>query len=372
MKGIRGGMALLICGGLLMSSLAALPAQAQQGKVGIEAIDSKNSPVVEIARKRRGAVVQVINVFETWDPASRQLVQQDQNFGSGVYIDERGYVATNYHVVENATRIDVQLEDGTRIEARLAGADSETDLALVKLTDPLDCEPMPMGDSDALQVGELAVAIGNPGSASHVLSGTVTVGVISAAGRQNVNAGNFRRQVNLIQTDAAINYGSSGGALLNAQGEMVGMTTLKMTGNYAGVSYEGLGFAIPSNTVKSIVRQLIEHGKVLRPRMGVTIIGDFNGPDEPIGGYPPAGPQIGAVENGGPAHMAGVQPYDIITHVDGVRVKTYSAMTVEMDKKQAGDEVMLSLYRAFDPISGQMLGKGEAIEITLELKILDE
>ena len=139
-----------------------------------------------------------------------------------------------------------------------------------------------------------------------------------------------------------------------------------------GFSDELSGFAIPVDIVKPVVAQLIEHGKVLRPRMGVTIIGDFNGPDEPVGGYPPAGPQVGAVEPDSPAHQAGVQAYDIITHVDGVRVKTYSAMSNELNKKQAGEAVSLSLYRAFDPVSGNRLAKGQALEVSLELKILDE
>lgn len=374
MAGIKGGIALIISGGLMLGALAGAPAWAEQAgpKVGIEAIDSKDSPVVEIARRSRPAVVQVINVFETWDPASRQLITRDQVFGSGVYIDGRGYVVTNYHVVENASQIDVCLEDGSRFPVKLAGADSETDLALLQLDAPLDCDPVPMGDSSALQVGELAVAIGNPAAASHTLNGTVTVGIISAAGPQEVNVGNFRRRVEVVQTDAALNYGSSGGALLNAQGELVGIPTLEMTGNYVGFSDELSGFAIPVDIVKPVVAQLIEHGKVLRPRMGVTIIGDFNGPDEPVGGYPPAGPQVGAVETGGPAHQAGIQAYDIITHVDGVRVKTYSAMSNELNKKQAGEAVSLSLYRAFDPVSGNRLSKGQALEVSLELKILDE
>lgn len=370
----KGVMAIVVCAGLTFGALWEAPvwAQGEQIKIGIEAIDSKESPVVGIAQKVRPAVVQVINVFETWNPSARRLVTQDQGFGSGVYIDDRGYVVTNYHVVENASRIDVRLEDGSRFEAQVVGVDSTTDLAVIKLETPLDCEPVVMGDSDALQIGELAVAIGNPAAANTLLNGTVTVGVISMAGLQNVNVGNFKRQVDVLQTDAAINYGSSGGALLNAQGELVGISTLKMTGNYVGFSNENSGFAIPVNTVKPIVEQLIEHGKVLRPRMGVTIIGDFNGPDEPIGGYPPAGPQIGAVELGGPAQQAGIQPYDIITHVEGIRVKTYSDMMNVIAEKQAGDTISLSLYRAFDPASGRMLEKGETVEASLELKILDE
>ncbi len=337
-------------------------------------IYSADNPIPQIAARVRPAVAQIIAEKEVWS-ADYGVWTEPLGSGSGVYIDERGYIVTNYHVVEGADIVTVQLLDGTEIEVEQVLSDESTDLALLKVDPdamPEDVEPVPMGDSDELMVGELAIVIGNPGALSDVYPGTVTAGIISGLERENVNAGNFSRTVNVIQMDAPINGGNSGGALLNGRGELVGIPTLKIDMTYYGRSIEGMGFAIPVNLVKDVVASLIEYGKVLRPRMGVSIA-NFSGPDEPIGRNPPAGIQVMSVEEGTPAEEAGVVKYDIITHVNGVRVKNYTQMNTHIDRYMAGDIITLTVYRCYDPVSAQLMELKERkfIDLTVELKLID-
>ena len=297
-------------------------------------------------------------------------------YGSGTYFraldgSEGGYVLTNNHVIENGERVEILWLDGTRMEAEVVGADDGTDLAVLKFNDPAPegAHPVPLGDSDALQIGELAVVIGNPGTGDGVLFGTVTAGIVSGLGREEINANNFSRAVSVIQIDAAINGGNSGGAMLNAKGELVGVPTLKMSYSSASV-YEGLGFCVPINTAKDVIEDLIEHGKVIRPRMGVGVQ-DFDGPDEAMRSWPPAGIQITMIEEGSPAEKAELQQGDIITEVDGVRVRTYTELTAEIDKHEAGDVITLRIYRYYDE-NGRVLSEYETFEAEVELEIIDE
>ncbi len=335
-------------------------------------IYSKDNPVPEIAARVRPAVVQIITEKEVWS-AEYGVWTEPLGSGSGVYIDERGYIVTNYHVVDGADIVTVQLLDGTEIEVEEVLTDESTDIALVKVAAmPEGVLPVPMGDSDQLTIGELAIAIGNPGALSDVYPGTVTAGIVSGLERENVNAGNFSRAVNVIQTDAPINGGNSGGALLNGRGELVGIPTLKIDMTYYGRSIEGMAFAIPVNLVKDVTASLIEHGKVLRPRMGVSIA-DFSGPEEPLAKNPPAGIQVLEVEEGTPAEEAGVVKYDIITHVNGVRVKNYTQMNTHIDRHMAGDTITLTVYRCYDPVSTQLMDMKdrEWIDLNVELKLID-
>ncbi len=353
---------------LLVAALAgALTAQAASGTPH-SAIYSSENPIPAIAERVRPAVVQVINVVQSWSQRDGAM-SEDQAFGSGVYFDERGYIITNYHVVEGADLIDVKLLGGERIPAALVGYDDGTDIAVLKVEDAIDATPVPFGDSDAIQIGELAIAIGNPGATDSVLFGTVTAGIISAVNRVDIDAGNFTRSVPVIQTDAAINTGNSGGALLNARGELIGIPTLKIMYDTTTV-FEGLGFAVPSNTVEPLIRQIIETGRVVRPRMGV-VVQDFDGPDEPLSRFPPAGAQVVSLEPGGPADRAGVRLYDIVTGVNGLRVKTINQLTGEIDRHQAGDQVTLDVYRAYDPDTGEMLRQPESLTVTVRLELID-
>ena len=340
---------------------------AQAASTPYSVVYSSENPIPEIAKNVRPAVVQVINILESWNPKDGPL-SEDQAYGSGVYFDARGYVITNFHVVEGADLIDVKLLSGDRLAATLVGYDDGTDIAVLKVEDRIDAAPVPFGDSDQLAIGDLAVAIGNPG-ADAVLFGTVTAGIISGINRADIDAGNFTRSVPVIQTDAAINTGNSGGALLNAKGELIGIPTLKIMYDSTTV-FEGLGFAIPINTIKPLIAQLIDTGRVVRPRMGI-VVEDFDGPDEPLSKFPPIGARIVSVEPGSPADKGGVLRYDIVTRVNDKRVKSINDVTAEVDRHQEGDEVTLEIYRAFDPVTGEMRSKAETLTLVIRLELID-
>ena len=203
--------------------------------------------------------------------------------------------------------------------------------------------PVSIGSSSDLIVGSTAIAIGNPGG-EH-LANTVTQGIISALERSEVYSTNTTRGVAYIQHDAAINSGNSGGGLFNYKGELIGINTLKYGGSgYSSVTFEGLGFAIPVDTVYPIAMQLIEKGEVIRPQMGVTVT-DIEGPNEPMSNYAPASVCINSVEADSPAARAGLQQYDFIYAVNGERVKTFRELTGILDHFQAGDTVTLTIVR---------------------------
>ena len=259
--------------------------------------------------------------------------------------------------------------DGTEMETEVVGVDNGTDIAVLRFSEtaPAGATPVPMGDSDSLQIGELAIVIGNPGAGENVLYGTVTAGIISGLERDEIDAGNFSRSVSVIQTDAAINSGNSGGALLNSSGELMGIPTLKMSYSASSV-YEGLGFCVPINTVKDLVTEIIETGKVTRPMLGVGVA-DFDGPDEPMRSYPPIGVMVRQVVEGSSAEEQGLQMYDVITEIDGVRIKSYSELTAELDKHEVGDKVQLKVYRYYDK-NGNELDNYEEHTFEIELRAL--
>ena len=202
-----------------------------------------------------------------------------------------------------------------------------------------------------------------------MLFGTVTAGIISGLEREGVSAqGSFTRPVSTIQVDAAINTGNSGGALLNAQGELVGIPTLKMTASYTTI-YEGLGFCIPINTAKDIIEQLIENGEVVRPRLGVTVVAQ-DGPDEPMRNFAPAGVRVENVEEGTPADEAGLQRYDIITEINGTRVYSNDELIAVIDQFSEGDTVELTICRYYSE-NGTPLAQYEEFTAEVELKIID-
>lgn len=366
-----------VVGGAMGSFIFARNAAAEEsGTVGYEAIFTSANPVPEIAANVRPSVVQVIASGETWQSGSRDVSAQDIGSGSGTYIrtledGKGGYVLTNNHVIEDGEKYRILWLDGTEMEAELVGADSGTDIAVLKFTEeaPAGAVPVVMGDSDGLQIGELAIVIGNPGAGGNVLFGTVSAGIISGLERNEISAGNFSRSVSVIQTDAAINFGNSGGALLNSRGELVGVPTLKISASYSAV-YEGLGFCVPINTVKPLIEQIISTGKVTRPMLGVGV-SDFDGPDEPIRSHPPIGVMVKNVVEGSSAEEEGVQIYDVITEIDGVRITSYNELTAEVDKHQIGDRVELKVYRYYDE-NGKKLDKYEELTFSVELRALED
>ena len=373
-------LALALCigfaGGALLTKKPAAVAETADATVGYEAVYSSDNPVPEIAANVRPSVVQVITSAATWDQRTREVSTEEIGYGSGTYFraldeGEGGYILTNNHVVDEGETYQIEWLDGTIMDATLVGADEGTDIAVLQFNEPAPegATPVPLGDSDALQIGELAIVIGNPGSGTEVLFGTVTAGIISGLEREGVSAqGSFNRPVSTIQVDAAINTGNSGGALLNAQGELVGIPTLKMTASYTTI-YEGLGFCIPINTAKDIIEQLIENGEVVRPRLGVTVVAQ-DGPDEPMRNFPPAGVRIENVEEGTPADEAGLQRYDIITEINGVRVYTNDDLIGQIDQYSEGDTVELTICRYYSE-SGTPLAQYEVFTAEVELKIID-
>lgn len=380
LKKVSVFLALALCigfaGGALLTKKPAAVAETADATVGYEAVYSSENPIPEIAANVRPSVVQVITSAATWDQRSREVSTEEIGYGSGTYFraldeGEGGYILTNNHVVDEGETYQIEWLDGTIMDATLVGADEGTDIAVLQFNEPAPegATPVPLGDSDALQIGELAIVIGNPGSGTEVLFGTVTAGIISGLEREGVSAqGSFNRPVSTIQVDAAINTGNSGGALLNAQGELVGIPTLKMTASYTTI-YEGLGFCIPINTVKDIIEQLIENGEVVRPRLGVTVVAQ-DGPDEPMRNYPPAGVRIENVEEGSPADEAGLQTYDIITEINGVRVYTNDELIAQIDQYAAGDTVELTICRYYSE-NGTRLAQYEVFTANVELEIID-
>lgn len=329
-----------VVGGFAMGSNMKTSAQAESAPAA--ETSSYVSPVQNVAANCIDSVVGVITSVEQWNPSSGSLEGTEAGEGSGVIISADGYIVTNNHVIANGTSYQVRLSDGTVVDATLKGADSSTDLAVLKI-DPVDnMKVAEIGTSADLAIGETVVAIGNPGGT--VLANTVTAGVVSALDR-DVSANNFTRDVKTIQHDAAINPGNSGGALFDADGKLVGINTLKYTGSvYSSTSYEGLGFAIPIDTVMPIVNQLIENGKVLRPQMGV-VVTNWDGPEKVVASWPPLSVRIVSVNEGGPADEAGLKANDFITAIDGVKISSMAELTSELDKHAEGDTVKLTVVR---------------------------
>ena len=306
---------------------------------------SDPSPAVYVAQKNANSVVGVITNTQSWNRSTGEVEETMYSQGSGVVIQEGGYVLTNYHVVEGGDSFQVLLPSGEKAEATLAGSDSSLDLAVLQVTGDAAKQLVPatIGSSSNLIVGSTVVAIGNPGG--EVLANTVTQGIVSALERSDVKGNNTTRNVDYIQHDAAINSGNSGGGLFNYKGELVGINTLKYAGSvYSSVTFEGLGFAIPIDTAYPIAQQLIENGSVVRPQMGVTV-SDYYGPDEPMNNYAPASVCIYSVNEGSPAETAGLKQYDFIYAINGERVTSFRELSTMLDKFSAGDTVTVTVVR---------------------------
>ena len=274
-----------------------------------------------------------------------EVVQQDfwgrevvgHNSGTGVVFDDDGYILTNNHVVEDSTKVTVTLDDGTEIEARLIGADTFTDLAVLKVEENLPS--VPIEDSETLRVGDWVVAIGNalalPGGP------TVTIGVVSAVGR-TISTEDGDYLYNLIQTDAVINPGNSGGPLLTLDGELVGINTAV----YRDSTVEGIGFAIPSEIFVDVSQQLQEDGGVNWPYMGLNL-GDLEPSVAAQLGLPAySGVLIASVGQGTPAAEAGLQAGDVLLSFDGIPTENVqSLLELLRFSYSAGDEVVLAVHR---------------------------
>ncbi len=251
--------------------------------------------------------------------------------GSGVIVDAKGYILTNYHVVAGAEKISIHLFDGRELKGTVRGTDTKTDLAVVHV-EAADLIGATLGDSDKLQVGEWAIAVGSPFG----LEETVTVGVISAKGRSGLGTGTYE---DFIQTDASINPGNSGGPLVNIDGEVIGINAMIIQPG------QGIGFAIPINLAKTIMVELIKTGKVIRPWVGIglqditsELMKFFNLKEK-------AGALISQVYSGSPAEKADLRPGDVVIEVDGVKVINSQDVVREVLKKQVGQKVNFVIFR---------------------------
>jgi len=255
--------------------------------------------------------------------------------GSGVIVDaRRGYVITNHHVIENASEIAVTLKDRRRVRARLVGSDEATDVALLKIeADRLTA--LPLGDSNKLRVGDFVVAIGNPFG----LGQTVTSGIVSALGRSGLKVEGYE---DFIQTDASINPGNSGGALVNFNGELVGMNTAII--GPAGGSV-GIGFAVPISIVRSVVDQLAEHGEVRRGRLGIAIQDLTPDLAETLNVTGDQGAVIAQVEQGSAADRAGLRSGDLVVSVDGKPIHSGTDLRNRIGLVRIGTPVQITFLR---------------------------
>ena len=333
----------LAVGGTFALTGGSRAAIAEATQVDVAAPTEDTSPAIYVAQKNAHSVVGIITSTEGWS-RSTGVQNTPVSQGSGVVIAEGGYVLTNNHVIEDGSAFQVLLPDGDKVDATLVGADSAMDLAVLKVEDQADTlVPVSIGASESLPVGSTVIAIGNPGG--EILANTVTRGIISALERTSMSGSNTTRNVNYIQHDAPINSGNSGGGLFDYQGNLIGINTLKYRGSfYSSGSYEGLGFAIPVETAYPIAQQLIEHGKVIRPQIGVTV-SDQEGPDEPMNDYAPASVCITSISEGSGAEQAGLKQYDFITAVNGERITSTRELTTLLDSYQPGDTVTLTIVR---------------------------
>lgn len=293
---------------------------------------SRNTAVVETAKRVGPAVVGITSEVYDRDIFNRN-VEVGQNVGSGVIFDKKGYIVTNNHVVGNNRQVNVALSDGQVVTGKVIGTDSVTDLAVVKIPGSDKLPVAEFGNSDSLQPGETAVAIGNPLGLE--FRGTVTVGVISALNR---TLDDVEQQIKLIQTDAAINPGNSGGALCTADGKVIGINSAKIA--KAGV--EGMGFAIPINQVKVIVSQLISNGHVTRPYLGLYGIDKTLAARNGISWDHNGGIYVYKIADGSPLDGSDIVRGDYIMQINGKATNSLSELRNVMMNYKPGDKVTIT------------------------------
>lgn len=324
-----------------------------------------NNAIVNIADRANPTVV-TINTTQTVRQQQRSpfslffndpRFDQEQEFlrrglGSGVIVSDDGYIVTNNHVIDNADEIRVTLFDGEELDAEIIGTDPGSDIAVLKV-DSDNLSAITMGDSDEIKVGEMVLAIGSP--LNETLAHTVSMGIISASGRSMVGLNQFE---NYIQTDAAINPGNSGGALINVDGELIGINTA--IASRSGGS-QGIGFAIPVNMVETVMEALITEGRVARGYLGISLGGEVDRTmARALGMNAPKGFVIGDVVEGGPADRAGLVEGDVVVKLDGNDVRSFYDFRVAIASMSPGTEVEIEIFR-----------DGDNQTVTVELGELD-
>ncbi|MGQ5709965.1 S1C family serine protease [Lactobacillus sp. PSON] len=325
----------------------------------------------------KGAVVSVINQKRQSSTSSNSIYSlfggsddssgskksnklETYSEGSGVVYmksNGKGYIVTNNHVVSGSDAVEVMLENGKTVKAKIVGTDATTDLAVLSIDAKYVTQVAEFGDSKTLQAGQSVIAVGSPLGSEY--ASTVTQGIISAPSRTITTSSN---QQTVIQTDAAINPGNSGGALVNSAGQVIGINSMKLSQSTDGTSVEGMGFAIPSNEVVTIVNQLVKKGKITRPQLGVRVVA--------LDGIPEAyrsrmdidsklknGIYIAQIESNGSAAKAGLKTKDVITKVDGKTISDVASLHSILYTHKVGDTVTVTVNRN---------GKNQDIKVKLQ------
>ncbi len=341
---------------LLLATVAALTPGAR-ADAGAPPVDATGAPLPSLAPVVKRASPAVVNIatrgtvaergqrnplledpffrrfFDVPEQGPRQ--RQFQSAGSGVVVDaKQGLIVTNAHVVENATEITVTTIDGRDFKATVVGADAAADVAVVKVKDAKLAE-IPLGDSSKTEVGDFVLAIGNPFGLQH----TVTYGIISALGRSGINPDGYE---DFIQTDASINPGNSGGALVNLRGELIGINSAILSRSGGNI---GIGFAIPSNMVRSIMDQLVKYGEVKRGLLGVNILTLTPDLADNLGAKDLQGALVQQVVEGSAADKAGIKAGDVITSVNGSAVKSAAELRNRIGLMRVGENVDVGVFR---------------------------
>ena len=307
-----------------------------EGSVGAKpmVVTGNELSTVDISKKVGPAVVGITstvnNIYSIFNTSTTS-----QGTGSGIIISNDGYIVTNSHVIDGASAVVVTLNTGTEYEAKIIGSDSKTDLAVIKIKPNETLTVAELGDSSQIQVGERAIAIGNPLGLEFF--GSTTQGIISAINRK-ITVGD--KTMSVIQTDAAINEGNSGGALVDAYGRVIGINAVKI----ASSSVEGMGFAIPISEAKPVLEDLIKHGYVRgRPVLGISardVTKEMSARQDW-----PMGVQVMATQVGSGAEIAGLEQGDIITKADGKEIKNFDSLTEIKDSHKPGEVMELEVYK---------------------------
>jgi S1-C subfamily serine protease len=322
------------------------------------ALPVRQAPVSSYAEAVRRAAPAVVNVYAArivTERLPRNILQDpfgelgpryrqrlEQSLGSGVIVDAAGQVVTNHHVIADAAAIRVQLADGREADAKVIGRDPDTDLALLRIA-LRDLPAIELGRSSALRVGDIVLAIGNPIG----LSATVTQGIVSATGRGQLGVAVFE---NFIQTDAPINVGNSGGALINTRGELVGINTAIIARN---LGVEGIGFAIPVDLVRGVVGELVARGRVVRGWVGFDVA-NIDEATARAAGLPRGGVVIVQLYQGSPAQQAGLQPGDLITRIGGRAPTSAQEVQIRIAASQPGTALLIGVQRGAQSADAQL------------------
>lgn len=359
----------LVGGGISAGTVAFFANNNQQVQQtsNVKVEDSKvkgEASATKAFNKVSGAVVSVLNIqsqgrsvsdlFGVADDDSGKSSDKTASEGSGVIYKKSGneaYIVTNNHVVSGAKKLQILMSDGTKVSAKLVGTDEMTDLAVLKIDASDVKEVASFADSSQLEPGQTALAIGSPLGSEYATS--VTEGIISAPKRE-ISAenedGKSLGKATVIQTDAAINPGNSGGPLINLAGQVVGINSMKLSGSGDGTSVEGMGFAIPANTVTKVISELEQNGKVTRPSLGISLVDldNVSVQDQKDTLKLPAdasGVVVMKVSNGSAAAAAGLKQYDVITKLDKTNVTDASSLRDALYQHKVGDKVQVSYYR---------------------------